>query len=88
MAKLMFVRRVPSIKMEKTTPAEKAEMEINPRLIKLVGMILLAFLGVAAVFYLINRPEAGRVVIDITFAFFAWATGRATGEKASVSVGN
>ena len=78
MAKLMFVRRVASMK-------KTAKLETNSKTVFLVGLLLLALLGVAIFLYAKNEPDAGRLVIDLTFGFFGWATGRALGEHAGAA---
>lgn len=78
MAKLMFVRQVASI--EKT-----AKLETNGKTVLLVGILLLALLGVAIFLYAKNQPDAGRLVIDLALGFFGWATGRVSGEHAGAA---
>ena len=84
MAKLIFIRRVPSMDMEK---AEGTELKANIKTVTVVGVLLLAFLGASIFLYTKDQPDAGRVIIDLTLAFFGWATGRATGEIASLPRG-
>ncbi len=82
MAGLIFVRRIASVEKAATD-----KTETNLRAVVIVGILIIAFLGVAVFLYVEHQPEAGRLIIDLALAFFGWATGRAVGEKVGVASG-
>lgn len=79
---LIFFRRVSSIEK-----AAGAQVEANLKGVVIVGLLLLALIGLAILLYVNNQPEAGRIVIDLAVGFFGWATGTALGEKAGATKG-
>jgi hypothetical protein len=79
MARLLFTELVPEIEKE---AGGRAKIKTGPIII--VGVFLLLLLGGAIALYAMKQPEAGRIVIDLTIAFFTWCTGRVVGEKAGL----
>lgn len=62
-----------------------AAIEPNFKTIVIVGLLILALLGVAIFLYTRDLAQEARLVIDLAVAFFGWAAGRAQGEKAATT---
>lgn len=73
-----FVRLVPSSELD-----EKPRSEVNTRAILVVGILLILLILLSIVFYAIQQPDTGRVVIDLAVAFLTWIIGRTSGENAA-----
>jgi len=76
---LLFAKRVPQV--EKAS-GRKAESKGSA--VALVGIVTCVLIGLAVALYAMKQTEPARLVIDVALAFFAWSTGRSTGEKAGL----